>query len=77
MPRRRPEFVPGAAGAEAAKFKKFSDAGGSQILWLSDAGRADFSITSGIVCIKKKAFEIAAFRVENGDGVVVRLAVPL
>ena len=31
MPRRRPEFVPGFAGAEAAKLKKFSDAGGTQI----------------------------------------------
>jgi hypothetical protein len=29
MPRRRPEFVPGEAGAEAAKLKKFSDAGGT------------------------------------------------
>ena len=39
MPRRRPEFEPGEADAEAAKLKKFSDAGGSQIQWLSDAGR--------------------------------------
>jgi len=40
-PRRRPEFVPGFAGAAAAKLKKFSDAGGTQIQWLSDAGRTD------------------------------------
>ena len=37
LTRRRPEFGPGVAGAEAAKLKKFSDAGGSQIQWLSDA----------------------------------------
>ena len=42
MPRRRPEFEPGFAGAEAAKLKKFSDAGGSQIQWLPDAGRTRF-----------------------------------
>ena len=48
MPRRRPEFESGKAGAEAAKLRKFSDAGGSQILWLPDAGRTDFRITSGI-----------------------------
>jgi addiction module HigA family antidote len=41
MPRRRPSFGSGVAGAEAAKLKKFSDAGGSQNLWLSDAGRTD------------------------------------
>ena len=28
MPRRRPDFEPSVAGAEAAKLKKFSDAGG-------------------------------------------------
>jgi hypothetical protein len=28
MPRRRPEFEPGFAGAEAAQLKKLSDAGG-------------------------------------------------
>jgi hypothetical protein len=39
MPRRRPEFESGEAGAEAAKLEKFSDAGGSQNLWLPDAGR--------------------------------------
>jgi hypothetical protein len=39
MTRRRPEFESGVAGAEAAKLKKFSDAGGSQIQWLSDAVR--------------------------------------
>jgi hypothetical protein len=51
MPRRRPEFVPGEAGAEAAKLKKFSagvpedasslgwGAGGTQIWWLSDAAQ--------------------------------------
>lgn len=62
MPRRRPEFESGEAGPEAAKLKKFSDAGGSQIQCLSDepgapddasslgsgVGRADFSVTSGI-----------------------------
>ncbi len=52
MARRRPEFVPGEAGTEAAKLKKFSaadtckragvrsfarEAGGTQIQWLSDA----------------------------------------
>jgi hypothetical protein len=42
MARRRPEFEPGKAGAEAAKLKKFSDAGGSQIQWLSDAVRNQF-----------------------------------
>ena len=42
MARRRPEFEPGEAGAEAAKLKKFSDAGGSQIQWLSDAARNQF-----------------------------------
>jgi hypothetical protein len=40
--------VPGVADVEAAKLEEFSDADGSQILWLSDAGRSDFSITSGI-----------------------------
>ncbi len=39
MPRRRPEFKPGEADVEAAKLKKFSDADGSQIQRLSDAGR--------------------------------------
>jgi hypothetical protein len=39
MPRRRPEFEPGAAGAEAAKLFKFSDAGRTQIQWLSDAAQ--------------------------------------
>lgn len=39
MPRRRPEFEPGEADVEAAKLEKFSDADGSQIQWLSDAGR--------------------------------------
>ena len=42
MPRRRPEFGSGEAGAEADKLKKFIDAGGSQIQWLSDAGRNQF-----------------------------------
>ena len=42
MARRRPEFEPGLAGAEAAKLKKFGDAGGSQIQWLSDAARNRF-----------------------------------
>ena len=45
----RPEFEPGLAGAEAAKLNKFSDAGGTQIQWLPDAARTDFSITSGIM----------------------------
>ncbi len=60
MARRRPNFESGEAGAEAAKFKKFSaevpenasfsgwGAGGSQNLWLSDAARTNFRITSGI-----------------------------
>ncbi len=41
LPRRRPEFGSGAAGDEAAKLEKFSDAVGSQSQWLSDAGRTD------------------------------------
>jgi hypothetical protein len=41
-PEGRPEFVPGEAVAEAAKLKKFSDAGRTQIQWLPDVGRADF-----------------------------------
>ena len=48
MPRRRPEFALGEAVTEAAKLKKFSDAGETQIQWLPDAGRNDFRITSGI-----------------------------
>jgi hypothetical protein len=48
MPRRRPEFEPGEASAEADKLKKFIDAGGSQMQWLFDVGRANFRITSGI-----------------------------
>ena len=39
MPRKRPELEPGEAGVEAAKLEKFSDADGSQIQWLLDAGR--------------------------------------
>src|SRR5262245_60576327 len=39
MPRMCLEFEPGEAGAEAAKLEKFSDAGGSQIQRLTDAGR--------------------------------------
>ncbi len=31
LTRRRPDFKPGLAGAEAAKLKKFSDAGGLKI----------------------------------------------
>ena len=49
QPEGRPEFEPGEAGAEADKLKKFIDAGGSQIQWLSDAGRTNFRITSGIM----------------------------
>ena len=37
-----PEFEPGLAGAEAAKLKKFSDAGGLKFSWLSDAARNRF-----------------------------------
>ena len=48
MPRRRPEFESGEAGAEAAKLRQFSDIGGFQIMRLPDAGRTDFRITSGI-----------------------------
>src|SRR5579863_4279392 len=48
MPRRRPEFTPGEAGAEADKLKKFIDAGGPQMQWLFDVGRTNFRITSGI-----------------------------
>jgi antitoxin (DNA-binding transcriptional repressor) of toxin-antitoxin stability system len=32
--RRRPEFVPGAAGAEAAKLEKFSHGSKTQVQWL-------------------------------------------
>ena len=39
MPRRRLEFESGEAGVEAAKLEEFSDAEGSQIHRLSDAGR--------------------------------------
>jgi hypothetical protein len=42
MTRRRPEFEPGVASAEAAKLKKFSDAGGSQNQWLPDEVRNQF-----------------------------------
>ncbi len=55
MARRRPEFEPGPAGAEAAKLKKFSDAGGTQIQWLSDDARTNFSITSGILSQRAKS----------------------
>jgi bifunctional N-acetylglucosamine-1-phosphate-uridyltransferase/glucosamine-1-phosphate-acetyltransferase GlmU-like protein len=48
MPRRCSSFESGVAGAEADKLKKFIDAGGSQKRWLSDAGRIDFRIPSGI-----------------------------
>ncbi len=41
IPRRRPEFRAGSAGAEAAKLEQFSDGGGSQGQWLSDAGKTD------------------------------------
>jgi hypothetical protein len=53
MTRRRPEFESGEAGAEAAKLKKFSDAGGSQSLWLLDAVRNQ--ILSSFVYISKSA----------------------
>jgi hypothetical protein len=64
MARRRPEFEPGPAGAEAAKLNKFSDAGGTQIQWLPDAGRTDFSITSGIprqIRLREKSTDVFAF----------------
>ncbi len=48
MPRRRPEFGPGGAGGEAAKLVSLADADGSQIQWLSDAGRNQFF--SLVVC---------------------------
>gem|GEM_PF-6137002 len=34
---------------KAAKLKKLEHAGGSQMQWLPDAGRTNFSITSGIL----------------------------
>jgi hypothetical protein len=37
----RPEFESGEADAEAAQPKRLGDAGGSQSLWLPDAGRTD------------------------------------
>jgi hypothetical protein len=58
MARRRLEFEPGLAGAEAAKLNKFSDASGTQIQWLPDAARTDFSITSGILRPRYVAKEI-------------------
>ncbi len=39
MTRRRPDFESVEDGAEAAKLKKFSDAGGSRKQWLSDEVR--------------------------------------
>jgi hypothetical protein len=42
MPRRRPGFESGEAGAEADKLKKFIDASGFQKQWLPDAGRTNF-----------------------------------
>ena len=61
MTRRRPEFEPGEADAEAAKLKKFSDApgspktprlwggGGSRIQWLPDAVRNQFLNSLGYI----------------------------
>jgi hypothetical protein len=46
--KQRLEYVPGAAGAEAAKLEKFSDGSRTQIQWLPDVARADFCITLGI-----------------------------
>ena len=40
---------------------KLSDAGGSQIQWLSDAARTDFSITSGISHVVSAGTDVAAF----------------
>jgi 23S rRNA pseudouridine1911/1915/1917 synthase len=54
MPRRRPEFEPGEAGAEADKLKKFIDAGGPQMQWLFDVGRTNFRITSGIASMESE-----------------------
>ncbi len=42
LARRRPEFESSKAGAEAAKLKKFSDAGGSQIQWLPTPPKPNF-----------------------------------
>ncbi len=42
MARRRPDFEPDFVGAEAAKLKKFSDAGGTQKQWLPDDARNRF-----------------------------------
>ncbi|HSX25530.1 MAG TPA: hypothetical protein VLE89_00810 [Chlamydiales bacterium] len=42
MPRRRPDFESGEAGAEAAQPERLGDAGGPQKQWLPDAGRTDF-----------------------------------
>ena len=41
MARRRPEFEPGEAGAEAARAKGPGDAGGSQTQRLPDAASTD------------------------------------
>jgi hypothetical protein len=54
QPGGRPEFEQGEADAEADKLKKFIDAGRSQMQWLSDAGRTNFRITSGIISLLKK-----------------------
>ena len=68
MPRRRPDFGSGLVGAEAAKLKKFSDGGGSQNLWLSDAGRTDSSITSGIPITFKTSSEGALLEEDAAAG---------
>jgi len=46
MPRRRPDFESGVAGAEAAQPERLGDAGGSQKRWLSDAALGPPKIVS-------------------------------
>ncbi len=65
MPRRRPGFGSGEAGAEVAQPKGLGDAGGSQKQRLSDAGRADFSIASSIATAETKVPPTLVWRAWN------------
>ncbi len=50
------------SGAEAAKLKKFSDAGGSQIQWLPDAGRTQLLSLLGYTAHYRKLKTILQHR---------------
>ncbi len=58
--RRRPEFGSGKAGDEAAKLKKFSDAGGPRRQWLPDAAQGSPNNVSlfGARRSQKPSFEV-------------------